>query len=571
LNVEREIVQDDTPHTTEPSSTDAAHSQRELERRIFHLKTLYEVSQVIGSLRDPQQIMKNLLLMVIGTFGALKGVAFLVDVRQGRVAVATQRRMAKTALAELSQAVEAGDFDEIKGVTDIQMLDESEIRQQGGRKLFAFLAASQIHVWIPFAVNEHFKGGIGLGAKMLGAPYTPEDQELLSTLANQLTIALDNALAYMEIHQLNIGLEATVQERTAELRTAMEKLTEVNQQLELHNRFIRETFGRYLSNAVVASLLESPTGLELGGVRRHVTILMSDLRGFTSLVGHLAPEQVVTIINRYLGAMVDVILQYEGTINEFIGDAIFVIFGAPLWWPDHAQRAVACAVAMQLAMVVVNTQNRQDGLPEVEMGIGVNTGEVVVGNIGSQRRAKYGVLGTHVNLTSRIESYTIGGQILISQSTLQAVGPILRIAQRMEIEAKGIDGPITLYDVRGIGGEHNLFLPEGEDTFLPLAERIPVTYTVLQGKYLEGGAFLGSLVKLSFKGGEIHSNTLVSSWSNIRIQLTNLNGEPIPGHLYGKIIRQFSEGPAGFSVHFTSMAPEVVAFFQSLLAVHTVS
>ena len=319
-----------------------------------------------------------------------------------------------------------------------RLWDESEIRQQGGRKIFAFLAASQIHVWIPFAVNENFKGGIGLGVKMLGDPYTPDDQELLSTLANQLTIALDNALAYMEIHQLNVGLEATVQERTAELRSALEKLTEVNQQLELHNRFIRETFGRYLSNAVVSSLLESPTGLQLGGERRHVTILMSDLRGFTSLVGHLAPEQVVTIINRYLGAMVDVILQYEGTINEFIGDAIFVIFGAPLWWPDHAQRAMACAVAMQLAMAEVNAQNQRDGLPEVEMGIGVNTGEVVVGNLGSYKRTKYGVLGTHVNLTARIESYTIGGQILISESTLQDVGPILRIAQQMEITAEKV-------------------------------------------------------------------------------------------------------------------------------------
>src|SRR5919199_53781 len=151
--------------------------------------------------------------------------------------------------------------------------------------------------------------------------------------------------------------------------------------------------------------------------------LMSDLRGFTSLMGCLAPEQVVTIINRYLSAMVDVILQYEGSINEFIGDAIFVIFGAPLWRPDHAQRAVACAVAMQLAMVSVNAQNRSDGLPEVEMGIGVNTGEVVVGNLGSHKRTKYGVVGTHVNLTARIESYTVGGQILISATTLQEAGP----------------------------------------------------------------------------------------------------------------------------------------------------
>jgi adenylate cyclase len=401
---------------------------------------------------------------------------------------------------------------------------------------------------------------------MLGDPYTPDDQELLSTLASQLTIALDNALAYMEIHQLNVGLEATVQERTAELRIALESLTEVNQQLELHNRFIRETFGRYLSNEVVSSLLDSPAGLQLGGEKRHVTILMSDLRGFTSLVGRLAPEQVVTIINRYLGAMVDVILQYEGTINEFIGDAIFVIFGAPLWWPDHAQRAVACAVAMQLAMASVNTQNRQDGLPEVEMGIGVNTGEVVVGNIGSHKRTKYGVLGTHVNLTSRIESYTIGGQILISESTLQDVGSILRIAQQMEMEAKGIDRPITLYDVRGIGGAHDLFLPEREDPFFSLHEGISLRYTVLEGKYLDGTAFTGRLVRLSAQGGEIHSDTLVSPWSNIRIQLTDLNGEPIPGHLYGKVMRQFSEGPGGFAVHFTSMAPEVTTFFQSLLA-----
>src|SRR5215475_4056775 len=551
------------PPPIEPPLMDAEHSQRELERRIFHLKTLYEVSQVIGSLRDPQQIMKNLLLMVIGTFGALKGVAFLVDNQQGRIAAVTQRSMDKTALAALSQAVEAIYLDEIRGVTDIQ---------QAGEKILALLATSQIQVWIPFVVNEHFKGGIGLGAKMVGEPYTPNDQELLSTLANQLTVALDNALAYMEIHHLNVGLEATVQERTAELRIALEKLTEANQQLELHNRFIRETFGRYLSSAVVASLLESPTGLELGGEKRHVTILMSDLRGFTSLTGRLAPEQVVTIINRYLGAMVDVILQYEGTINEFIGDAILVIFGAPLWWPDHAQRAVACAVAMQLAMATVNAQNREDGVPEVEMGIGVNTGEVVVGNLGSHKRTKYGIVGTHVNLTSRIESYTIGGQILISESTRQEVGPILRIAQQMEIEAKGIDGPITLYDVRGIGGEHNLFLSEGEDSFIPLPAGIPIKYTVLEGKYLGGDAFMGSLVKLSFKGGEIHSDTLVSSWSNIRIQLTNLDGEPIPGHLYGKVIRQcLGVGPTGFSVHFTSIAPEVTTFFQSLLMAHGVS
>jgi adenylate cyclase len=200
------------------------------------------------------------------------------------------------------------------------------------------------------------------------------------------------------------------------------------------------------------------------------------------------------------------------------------------------------------------------------MGIGVNTGEVVVGNLGSHKRTKYGVVGTPVNLTARIESYTVGGQILISESTLQEVGPILRIAQQMEIEAKGIDRPITLYDVRGIGGAYDLLLHEEEEILFSLHEGIPLRYTLLEGKYLDRTRRVGSLVKLSAQAGEIHSNTLVSLWSNIRIQLINLDGEPIPGHLYGKVIRQLSEEGRGFVVHFTSMTPEVTTLFQSLLA-----
>lgn len=191
----------------------------------------------------------------------------------------------------------------------------------------------------------------------------------------------------------------------------------VAEQLELRNRFIRETFGRYLADEVVATLLESPTGVRLGGEKRKITMMMADLRGFTSLSERLAPERVVAILNRYLATMVKIIKQYGGTIDEFIGDAIFVLFGAPIWQEDDAQRAVACAVAMQLAMAEVNDQNGQEDLPEVEMGIGIHTGQVVLGNIGSPERMKYGVVGRHVNLASRIQSYTTGGQILISETT----------------------------------------------------------------------------------------------------------------------------------------------------------
>ena len=115
------------------------------------------------------------------------------------------------------------------------------------------------------------------------------------------------------------------------LRRAMDEIQRLAKQLELRNKFIRATFGRYLTDEVVAGLLDSPEGLKLGGEQRQVTILMSDLRGFTSLSGQLAPQQVVAILNRYLGTMAEVIMQYQGTIDEFVGDAIFVIFGAPVW------------------------------------------------------------------------------------------------------------------------------------------------------------------------------------------------------------------------------------------------
>ena len=348
------------------------------------------------------------------------------------------------------------------------------------------------------------------------------------------------------------------------LKRAIHEIQRLAEQLELRNRFIRTTFGRYLTDEVVTSLLDSPEGLKLGGEKRQVTILMADLRGFTSLSGRLGPEQVVAILNRYLGTMADIIMEYQGTIDEFIGDAIFVIFGAPLRMDDHAQRAVACAVAMQLAMATVNAQNRDEGLPEVEMGVGVNTGEVVVGNIGSHKRAKYGLVGSHVNLTARIESYTVGGQILISEATRQAVGSDVIVDAQIAVEAKGIEQPITLYDVRGIGGEYKLFLPEPAEMFLPLPEEIPLWYTVLEGKLVARTMFTGTFVQLSVKGGEVRSEHAVSPLSDIKMRLIGPTGEEIAGDLYGKIVGKPTDPRASFAVRFTSIPPEVATFLHGL-------
>jgi PAS domain S-box-containing protein len=337
-------------------------------------------------------------------------------------------------------------------------------------------------------------------------------------------------------------------------------------QVELRNKFIRETFGRYLTDEVVATVLESPTGLQMGGENRKVTMLMSDLRGFTSMSERLPPERVVAILNRYLASMVEVIKRYQGTIDEFIGDAIFVLFGAPTWQEDDAERAVACAVAMQLAMGAINEQNLREDLPELEMGIGIHTGQVVLGNIGSPDRMKYGVVGSHVNLTARIQSYTTGGQVLISETTRQEVGRILKPGKQMQIRAKGIEHPLTLHDVLGIGGAHRLLLPVTQERLVPLAEEIVLLYEMLETSNVSGKMSKGAVIKVSGKTIEARLQAPVPTTSNLRMRLIGGGGKELPGTLYGKVVGAAPGTATVLTIRLTSIPPEIKTFLSSLTA-----
>lgn len=222
-------------------------------------------------------------------------------------------------------------------------------------------------------------------------------------------------------------------------------------QLEKREQFIRQTFGRYISDSIVEEILEKPEGLKLGGDLRNVTLMMSDIRSFTTLVEHLPPEQVVTILNRYLGRMTDIILKNGGTIDEFLGDAVLAAFGAPSVSEQHAMQAVTCAIEMQAAMASINSENRADGLPELEMAIALNTGEVVAGNIGSERRSKYGFVGHEVNVTSRIEDHAAPNEILVSEKTLQSIeAHHFSIGDSRTVKAKGMEGMLTVYPIKGV-------------------------------------------------------------------------------------------------------------------------
>ena len=222
--------------------------------------------------------------------------------------------------------------------------------------------------------------------------------------------------------------------------------------------FIRETFGRYLSNKVVDEILESPDGRQIGGSRKTVTVLMCDLRGFTSLSETRDPEEMVQLLNRYLERMSVIINKYDGIIDEIIGDAILAIFGAPENHGDDPQRAVACALEMQNSLITLNTEFSESGYPPLEMGIGINTGNVIVGNIGSELRMKYGIVGAAVNTAARIESNSIGGQVLIGESTHEHVRQVIKTDFAQSIMMKGMKKPLVFYSVFAIESSYNVLL-----------------------------------------------------------------------------------------------------------------
>jgi adenylate cyclase len=346
-------------------------------------------------------------------------------------------------------------------------------------------------------------------------------------------------------------------------KRAMEQSRRLTVELERHNQFIRKTFGRYLSKEVVESILATPEGLRLGGEKRTITILMSDLRGFSALSEKHDPEQVVAMLNSYLGEMAEIVTRYNGTIDEFIGDAILALFGAPIAREDDTDRAIACALQMQLAMKEVNARNREKGFPELEMGIALNTGECVVGNIGSQKRAKYGVVGSHVNLTGRIESYTVGGQILISRSTVEASETELDLGSPIELGAKGFKDPVTVYELRGMEGSHDLHLPAPSEDLRHLVREIPIGIQIIEGKHLSDERSQGNIVSLSMRAAQISSVKPLSHMENLRLQLHGLNGVIIPGDLYAKVTEVENDR---YGIRFTSVPDDIKSFLRSTLA-----
>ena len=329
---------------------------------------------------------------------------------------------------------------------------------------------------------------------------------------------------------------------------------------------LKKMFGRYLSADVMKSLIEDPSNLELGGERREVTIMMTDLRGFTAISERLEPEEVVSLLNTYFDIMVDIVLRYNGTINEFIGDALLVVFGAPNNLENRTEKAVACAIEMQNAMKEVNMENIACGLPELKMGVGLNETEVVVGNIGSHKRSKYAVVGSGVNMTSRIESYTSGGQILVSESVYRKIHHLLRIDSEKEVLPKGAATPMRIYEIGGISGEHQLVLNVDREDWLKLPTPIEIEYTTLNGKDIAQKQQKGKIQDISSSAIVLELEEDLSIMQNIKLNLVHVSHKIRSKDIYGKVLekKEHSEKQYLFHIRCTSVPPEIDGYFQAL-------
>jgi len=282
---------------------------------------------------------------------------------------------------------------------------------------------------------------------------------------------------------------------------------------------VKKTFGRYLSEKVVDQILSSPQGQEIGGSRRTVTVLMSDLRGFTSLSESRDPRQMVQLLNQYLERMSTIIIHYDGIIDEIIGDAVLAVFGAPEPHDNDPERAVACAVEMQNSLDGLNRELADQGFPPLEMGIGINTGEVILGNIGSHLRMKYGIVGDTVNRASRIEANSLGGQVLLGETTYNEVASLVTAGPAKTKMMKGMKQPLVFYLVTAIKTRgRNLSLPVVMIRQTGLGINLPFQCWVIRGKSIDPLPFSGETVSMDDHGMEVVMHRSVEPFTDVKIQ-----------------------------------------------------
>lgn len=392
-----------------------------LQRKANILSALYEMSKTLGSVFDLDAIFAKATDIIFRSTPADRVVALLAegsgtgdleDVHLTPIAMRARdqklddharklsigrtitRKVMKDRVALLSQ----------DAASDEQFAGVDSIVSQGVRST----------ICAPLVAESRVHGALYADRLDPFAAFKPDDLELISAVAAQTAIAVENARAHE--------------------RLAREEVARAN-------------YSRFLPEYVVKQMLENPESFKLGGVNQTITVLFADIRGFTRIAEHAPPEKIVSLLNRYFSAMTDIIFAHGGTLDKYLGDGLMALFGAPTATNEDASNALNAAVAMQRRLIGFNQELRDEGLAEIGVGIGLHTGEVTVGYIGSERRSEYTAIGDAVNTSSRLESNAKGGEILISAATSKAAGSRYKLTTREPITVKNREQPVILFEV----------------------------------------------------------------------------------------------------------------------------
>jgi adenylate cyclase len=408
-------------------STTAAGAPRDkvlesLQRKANILSELYEMSKALGSGFDLDRIFKMATDIIFRSTPADRVIALLAETvvteanaddaklfpiatrardekleahaRKMTIGRTITRKVMKDRVALLSQDAAA----------DEQFAGVDSIVSQGVRST----------ICAPLFTESGVHGALYADRLDPFSAFKPDDLELISAVAAQTAIAVENVRAH---------------ERLAKEEVA------------------RANYSRFLPEYVVKQMLENPESFKLGGVLQTITVLFADIRGFTRISEHAPPEKIVQLLNRYFSAMTDIIFAHGGTLDKYLGDGLMALFGAPTVTAKDAGNAIAAAVAMQRRMLSINDELRAEGFPEIGIGIGLHTGEVTVGYIGSERRSEYTAIGDAVNTASRLESNAKAGEILVSEVTAKAAHSRYQLAAREPISVKNREQPVPLFEV----------------------------------------------------------------------------------------------------------------------------
>ena len=321
------------------------------------------------------------------------------DKRGGDAPRAVPQSIARTAMEE-RVAIQSDDAGE-----DVRFGGQSILMQQVRSAMCAPLLASE----------ERLLGVLYVDSSSLTKRFEADDLEFLIAFAGIAAVAIENSQFSERIRR-----EAVV----------------------------RSNFERFFTPHLAARIANAPDAVKLGGDKRMVTVLFSDIRGFTALSETMNPDDMARLLTEYFTEMVECVFQHGGTLDKFIGDAVMAQWGAPLGEPDDPDRALAAAVAMMKALDRLNEQWRVDRRPELHMGIGINTGEAFAGNIGSERRLEYTVIGDTVNTASRLCSVAKPGEILVSESLKKALHEPVEMEQTAHLELKNKSQPVTVFRVK---------------------------------------------------------------------------------------------------------------------------